>query len=175
MDINTYKNYINKISILLILITTYYGILQRILFNIYILIYLFSETMEILNNTNKTIDQLVNILKKWACYAFYLCANPICDFVFLFLPLTTIYYLFKLFLFLWIVNNISNIDIIYNNIIIHYYEKYKTNLHNALEFLNYLFNDYRANALTYLLEYYNTTKTLIIEYITNIIKNNSSK
>lgn len=153
-------------------ILIYNGILQILIINIFTLIYLTYKSIYLLEHKSLSRNRamLIRQLKQWICYAFYMMIEYNGDILFKFVPLSFFYYLSKLMLFLWIIQSDDNLNKIYDNWVLYYYNKYNYYLKNVARFMEKIAYIYRKQVDTYIKQNFVYMKNMAFGYIDDLIR-----
>jgi len=147
----------------------YYGILQKLIINVLTLVYLTYKSIQTLEKKKVTTATLIILIKKWICYAFYLMIEYITDILFHFMPFSSVYYVAKLLLFLWIIQKNENITKVYKEWVLYYYYKHKEDLDKGILLLEKLSITYKNKIKMFTKEHYLLIKEKFVEIVNSII------
>lgn len=160
-----YKKYsviINTTGLVTSFIFIIHGLMNVMVIDYIIFIYLGYKTIEAIEDTNTTTENIMNILKLWACYTTYSLIEKIMYYV---VPFTFLYYISKLSFYMWIFKNSMNINIYYSSLITPFYNTYK----DFLTELFGLFESYGQNALSILLDYLTYFKNILTSSLMQLV------
>lgn len=163
--IQFYKKYsviINTTGLVTSFIFIIHGLMNVMIIDYIIFIYLGYKTIEAIEHTDTTTENIMNILKLWACYTTYSLIEKIMYFV---VPFTFLYYISKLSFYMWIFKNSMNINIYYSSLITPFYSTYK----DFLTELFGLFESYGQNALSIFLDYLTYFKNILTSSFMQLI------
>jgi hypothetical protein len=168
--INRYRPLIKTFGVIGLLLSVYYGILQIIVINLLTVIYLIYRSIYLLENNYDNTDELRLRLTQWITYSFFMILEHGGDYVFSIVPLSFFYYVFKLVLFLWVIQSEDNLNYLYRNWVLHYYQKYQIELGKSCEVMEKISFNYKNRINMYMKDNYIYMKKAIFNYIDELIR-----
>lgn len=131
----------NKVAIKLIIIgllisLIFNGIIQNILLNAFLMIYLSLKSINIIKSINNNFENfmLIKILKQWVCCSFLIILDYFLSFIFGFF-MTIFYNIFKIFIIIIFLQNNEEFIVIFYNIILSFYNNNELKLKKIFEYL----------------------------------------
>jgi len=123
------------------------------------------RSIKLLETENIDHTQSIKLLKQWACYAFYVIVERVGDFTFWIMPLSSIYYLSKLILFIWIIQSWDNVDFFYKKLVSPLYYQYHEKIEDICYIMTSIINRYKEDCYGCIKINYDEIKEHLKDYI----------
>lgn len=116
-----------------------FNILQALIMNLILLVYISFQTLEQLHKKEPSIVETKRLLERWVVYSIFLGVEYLCDTVLIFFPMWLLYPFAKLSLYIWVIYNPDNVNRMYRVILSPLYFRYRNYIRRGMLISGVLF------------------------------------